>query len=157
MAEAVQKNLNVVHMNKIEIDIGTASAAQWVLFGAGFNNMSEALNEVVQQYFFLNDEGFARNYVTGMAPTFTMTGVRIVGDQAQDYIFAPSRKFGLLNERNTKMRITHRSGNNQNTQIECDVTLCNMTDMTGATTDGSAVNVEMRFNGKPTVTTPAST
>lgn len=143
-------DLNVVHMNKVEIDIGDG-AENFVPFGAGFNNMSESLNEVVQQYFFLNDEGFARNYVTGMAPAFTMTGVRIVGDPAQDFIFDPDRKYGLLHERDSKIKITHASAEGQTTVVTCDVTLCNLTNLTGATTDGSAVNVELRFNGKPTV------
>ena len=60
----------------------------------GFDNIAEALNEVVQQYFFLSDKGFAKNHVTGMAPAFTLTGRRVVGDQAQDYIF--SKKYGLV-------------------------------------------------------------
>lgn len=149
MSEVVaKKSLNVVHMNKVEIDIGDG-AEQFVSFGAGFDNMSESLNEVVQQYFFLNGEGFANNYVTGMAPSFEMTGVRIVGDTAQDYIFAPSRKYGLLAQRESKIKITHATGDGQQVVITCPITLCNMTDMTGATTDGSAVSVEMRFNGKP--------
>lgn len=45
----------------------------------GFDNISEALNEVVQQYFFLSDDGFAKNHVTGMAPAFTLTGRRVLG------------------------------------------------------------------------------
>ena len=63
----------------------------------GFDNIAEALNEVVQQYFFLSDKGFAKNHVTGMAPAFTLTGKRVVGDQAQDYIF--SKKYGLDTDR----------------------------------------------------------
>ena len=45
----------------------------------GIDNIAEALNEVVQQYFFLSDDGFARNHVTGMAPAFTLTGRRMMG------------------------------------------------------------------------------
>lgn len=144
-------DLNVVHQNTVQIDIGDGDE-QFVPFGAGFDNMSESLNETVQQYFFLSDEGFAQNYVTGMAPTFEMTGVRIIGDAAQDWIFSPSRKYGLLSKRNTTIKITHATGNGQQVVIKCGVTLCNLTDMTGATTDGSAVNVEIRFNGKPETT-----
>ena len=54
----------------------------------GIDNLTEALNEIVQQYFFLCDKGFARNHVTGMAPSYTMTGRRVIGDAAQDYIFS---------------------------------------------------------------------
>lgn len=144
--------LVITHENKIEIDITPDSASPtWKTFGAGFTSMSESLNETVQQYFFLNDGGYARNYVTGMAPTFEMSGVRVVGDDAQDYIFAPSRKYGLLDERNTNLRITHPTGENAQAIITIPITLCNMTSVSGETTDGSAVSVEMRFNGAPTI------
>ena len=153
MSEFVKPaGLVVVHENKIEINVTPDETSEtYVEFGAGFNSMSESLNETVQQYFFLNDGGYARNYVTGMAPTFEMSGVRIVGDQAQDYIFDPSRKYGLLSERETTLRITHPTGENQQAIITVPITLCNMTSVSGETTDGSAVSVEMRFNGKPTV------
>lgn len=151
MAEIVKKaGLVVAHENKIEIDIGEGTE-NFVEFGAGFNSMSESLNEVVQQYFFLNDGGYARNYVTGMAPTFEMSGVRIVGDAAQDWLFAPARKYGLLDKRKSTIKITHPTGENTAAVITCPVTLCNMTSVSGETTDGSAVAVEIRFDGEPTV------
>ena len=65
----------------------------------GIDNLAEALNEVVQQYFFLCDKGFARNHVTGMAPSYTLTGRRIMGDTAQDFIF--TKKYGLGADRQT--------------------------------------------------------
>lgn len=144
--------LVIVHENIIEIDVTPDGEERtFVSFGTGFNSMSESLNEVVQQYFFLNDGGYARNYVTGLAPTFEMSGVRVVGDQAQDFIFDPSRKYGLLTERNTTLRIKHPMGVDQQVTITVPVTMCNMTSVSGETTDGSAVSMEMRFNGKPTI------
>ena len=43
----------------------------------GFDNIAEALNEVVQQYFFLSDKGFAKNHVTGMAPGGALLAIRL--------------------------------------------------------------------------------
>ncbi len=146
--------LLVAHGVQCEIDTTPNGPTRtWKTFGNGLENIGEALNEVVQQYFFFSKKGYASNFVTGMAPAYTCTGRRIIGDPAQDYIFNPARKFGLMVERNTNFRIS--VGNDKGTinQIVCPVTLANVTDLGGATTDGSAVSFEVRFNGKPTLST----
>lgn len=146
--------LLVTHAIQAEIDT-TPNGAQrtWVTFGNGIENFTEALNEVVQQYFFFSMRGFASNFVTGMAPAYTCTGRRIIGDPAQDYIFNSARKFGLMAERNTNFRISVGQADGTISQIVCPVTIANITDLGGATTDGSAVSMEIRFNGKPVLTT----
>ena len=52
-------------MYGITASIGTskASGGEWTYapFGDGIDNLAEALNEIVQQYFFLTDKGFAKN------------------------------------------------------------------------------------------------
>ena len=61
-------------MYGIEASIKTAAEEEtWAPLDDGFDNVAEALNETVQQYYFLKDKGFARNHVTGMAPAFTLT------------------------------------------------------------------------------------
>lgn len=144
--------LLVSHAIQAEIDTTPNEEARtWVVFGNGIENLAEALNETVQQYFFFSDKGYARNYVTGMAPAYTCTGRRIIGDPGQDYIFNAARKFGLMVERNTNFRISVGQADGTITQITCPVTIANVTDLGGATTDGSAVSFEVRFNGKPTL------
>ena len=146
--------LLVSHAIQAEIDITPNGPARtFVVFGNGIENFGEALNEVVQQYFFFADGGYARNYVTGMAPAYTCSGRRIIGDPAQDYIFNSARKYGLMVERNTNFRISVGQADGTISQITCPVTIANMTDLGGATTDGSAVSFEVRFNGKPTLAT----
>lgn len=152
--------LLVSHAIQAEIDITpNGDTRTWVAFGAGIENFAEALNEVIQQYFFFDGKGYAQNYVTGMAPAYTCTGRRIIGDPAQDYIFSPARKFGLMVERNTNFQISVGTADGTVNQITCPVTIANVTDLGGATTDGSAVSFEVRFNGKPTlaVITPGTT
>lgn len=146
--------LLVSHAIQAEIDITpTGAAPTWTQFGNGIENFAEALNEVVQQYFFFSDGGFARNYTTGMAPAYTCTGRRIIGDPAQDWISNPARKFGLMVSRNTNFRISVGQADGTISQITCPVTIANVTDLGGATTDGSAVSFEVRFNGAPTLST----
>ena len=152
--------LLAAHGVQMEIDTTpNENTRTWVTFGEGVENITEALTETVQQYFFFANKGYASNYVTGMAPSYTCTGRRIVGDPAQDWIFNPARKFGLMVERNTNFRISVGNDDGTISQITCGVTIANVTDMGGATTDGSTVSFEVRFNGKPTLATitPPST
>lgn len=121
----------------------------------GIDNIAEALNEVVQQYFFLSDDGFARNHVTGMAPAFTLTGRRVMGDQAQDYIFGT--KYALDTERQSSFQISYTNAEGATVELTCDCTICNIQEWSGASTDDSAISFEIRFDGKPvTKTTPAA-
>lgn len=147
-------NLLVVYGIEINIDTAAAGALEpvWSVLGKGFNNLAKSLNEVIQQFFFLSDGGYAQNFVTGQAPTLTASGVRIIGDAAQDFMFSSKVKYGLMADRNTQIQIKRLNQEGKIETITCPVTLCNMSDIGGASTDGSAVSVEIRFNGKPTVT-----
>ena len=141
-------------MYGIEASINTAAAGAeetWSELAEGFDNISEALNETVQQYFFLKDKGFASNHVTGMAPAFTLTGRRVLGDAAQDYIFG--KKYKLDSERDTNFKLTYVDNAGATVTLTCPVSLCNIQEWSGAATDDSAVSVEIRFNGKPNVAT----
>ena len=145
---------NLLTIYNIEASIGTAKSQEtwtYAKLDEGLDNVSEALNEVVQQYFFLNDKGFARNHVTGMAPAFTMTGRRVQGDAAQDYIF--SKKYKLDTERSSsfQLKVTDNCGASPKvTTYTVDCTICNIQEFSGASTDDIAISFELRFNGAPT-------
>ncbi len=146
-------------MYNIQASIATVkSGGEWGTYAPldeGFDNISEALNEVVQQYFFLSDDGFAKNHVTGMAPAFTLTGRRIMTDTAQNYIF--SKKYSLDEDRQSSFKLAYTDGSGAAVELVCDCTFVNLQEWSGASTDDSAISVEIRFDGKPTVTTtPAS-
>ena len=140
----------VNYQYQLEIDITpTSDTPTFKTICAGINNISESLNEQIQQYFFLCGKGFATNYVTGMAPSFTLTGVRVIGDDAQDFIFDFDTKYGTLQARETHLRLTRTDSSGDTAILSANVTLANITDVGGGTTDGSAVSFEIRFNGKP--------
>lgn len=115
----------------------------------GIDNISEALNETVQQYSFLSDNGFARNHVTGMAPAFTLTGRRIIGDAAQEFIFGA--KYSLDTARQSSFKLTYTGKEGSEVTLTCDCTICNIQEWSGASTDDSAISFEIRFDGAPTV------
>lgn len=134
---------------------GDAGSETWTYapLEDGWDNIAEALNEVVQQYQFLKNKGFATNHVTGMAPAYTLTGRRVVGDQAQDYIFG--KKYGLDTERQSSFKLEYNDAEGTKQTITCNCTLCNIQEFSGAATDDSAVSVEIRFDGKPVITPAA--
>ena len=140
----------IVPVYKYTLEIDTTPAGEsrtWKALCAGINNISEAINETVQQYYFLCGNGAAVNYVTGIAPAVTLTGVRVIGDDAQDFIFA--QKYALMTGRDTHLKITRTAEDATTEVISANVTFAALSDISGATTDGSAINIEMRFNGMP--------
>ena len=126
---------------------GSSEAEMYSELADGIDNIAEALNEVVQQFFFLKDKGFATNHVTGMAPAYTFTGRRVMGDTAQDFI---GKKYSLDTDRQSKLKIAYTEGSTEKT-ISCNCTICNIQEFSGASTDDSAISFELRFDGKPTI------
>ena len=134
-----------------QIEIGTAeSSGTWTYakLCKGIESMEFSENEQNQQYFFLCGEGYAHNEVTGSAPELVISGRRIVGDTAQDYI--AGLQFGLGSSRNSSVKIIA-----EGKQIICDCTIGAITSFGGSTLDVNAFGCTIRFNGKPTVTTTA--
>ena len=141
--------MNANWVNQIEIGT-TATTADPPVYTynklcKGIESMEFNENEQNQQFFFLCGEGFANNETTGAAPELTITGRRIVGDNAQDYI--AGLQFKLGSERRTSVKITA-----EGKVITCDCTIGGITSFGGQTLDVNAFGCTIRFNGKPTVT-----
>jgi len=135
----------------LEIDTNPDGAPNWVELGDGIDNITEALNEIVNQYFFLNKNGYGESQVTGMQPVMTLTGIRKLKDPAQNFIF--DKKYELNCSRVTNMRLNYVDGNDNVVNIVWNnVTLANLQEFGGATTDGAAINVEIHSSEKPVVT-----
>jgi hypothetical protein len=141
--------MNANWVNQIEIGTSATTADPPVYTYSklckGIEGMEFAENEQNQQFFFLCGEGFANNETTGAAPELTITGRRIVGDAAQDYI--AGLQFKLGSDRRTSVKITA-----EGKVITCDCTVGAITSFGGQTLDVNAFGCTIRFNGKPTVT-----
>ena len=111
----------------------------------GIESMEFTPNEQNQQYFFLCGEGFAHNETTGGAPELSISGRRIVGDEAQDYLV--EKQFALGPDRNTSVKIIA-----EGKQIVCDAAVSNLKSFGGQTLDINAFGCTLKFNGKPVVT-----
>ena len=141
--------MNANWVNKIEIGVSatTADPPVWTYarLCQGIESMQFNENEQNQQYFFLCGEGFADNETTGAAPELVITGRRIVGDTAQDYV--AGKQFKLGTERKSSAKITA-----EGKVITCDCTIGAIASFGGQTLDVNAFGCTIRFNGKPTVT-----
>ena len=139
-----------VWANKIEIgtsaDTSTPPVWTYSELCKGIESMTFNANEQNQQYFFLCGEGFAHNEVTGGAPELQVSGRRIAGDDAQDYIVG--KQFALGDERNSSVRVTTAEGK----VITCDCSIGDVVSFGGNTLDVNSFGCTIRFNGKPSVT-----
>jgi hypothetical protein len=100
-------------------------------------------NVVTEQY--LCGEGFAHNEVTGMAPQIQITGDRVEGDQAQDFIAGLQFKLGP--ERVSSVKVTTGSD-----VITVPCVISDIVTFGGNSTELKPFNCNIRFNGKPTIT-----
>lgn len=126
--------------------------ANWEEFGEGWTNLTEILNEVKQQYQFMNNGGFGKSFITGMQPACQLTGVRVLDDPVQNYLFATAQKYGILSARNTDFRIQFYDGDDELVTILYeDATFNNLQAFGGAMTDGAAITADFDSNGIPTV------
>ena len=142
--------LKPVWANKIEIGTSatTADPPVWTYSELcdGIEGMTFNSNEQNQQYYFLCGKGFSHNDVTGGAPELQITGRRIAGNTAQDYI--ASKQFALGTDRNSSVKITTAEGK----VITCDVSIGDVVSFGGNTLDVNSFGCTLRFNGKPSVT-----
>ena len=127
--------------------IGTAytnNAWTYSALCAGIQGAPWANNEQIQQYFFMCGEGFAHNEVTGAAPEITVTGRRVVGDAAQDFVAGLAFALGA----NRKSSVKYIANGKQ---YIADCTICDVVILGGQATDGAPFSFNIRLNGKPTV------
>lgn len=131
-----------------ELWIGTEySNSSWTYkkLCAGIQGAPWSSNEQIQQYFFMCGNGFAHNEVTGIAPEIQVTGRRVVGDDAQDYIM--SKQFALGANRKSSVKYIANGK-----QYIANCTICDIVCFGGESTDGSPFSCNIRLNGAPTVT-----
>ena len=147
------------HLNTtadITVSIGTANTAgtwEYAPLREGIDTIEEAVNSQNQQYFFMNKQGFAHNEVTGMAPQYTVSGKRVYGDKAQDYICGLKYQLGEARKTSVKLEWTDNSGEAaQTVTIVCDATILDIRDLGGATTDNTPFSCVIALDGKPEVT-----
>lgn len=125
----------------------------WAPVCDGFDNPSETLNEQVQEYYSLCAKGYGSGDVIAIRPSYTLTGIRKVGDAAQDFIFG--NRLNLMQGRRTNLRLSLPNADGSVTRYTNNVTMQEISSFGGASTSGAAVSVTFAFNGRPIVETVA--
>jgi hypothetical protein len=131
----------------VEIDITPSSTPTYKVFGAGIKDLDAAINEVILQTSYMVDEGWGSSEVTGGQFTVSFNGNRIVGDEAQDYIFSSDVQFKFGSARKTNLRITEPSGR----QLVWSITLAKIPPPGGESNQAGEFTLEMHGNGKATI------
>lgn len=131
---------------KFEIDITPGTGVQtFAELKKGFSDLSESLNEVLYQASHFGDSGWGSTEVAGGQLVMTLTGVRYVGDPAQDYIFSDAVRYNFGSARKTTLRVS-RDGV---PLVDWPVTLANINQSGGAANQPAAVSVTFHGNGAP--------
>lgn len=134
--------------------IGTAvSSGTWTYapLCAGIQGVAPTVNETTQTYHFLCGHGGADNEVTAIAPQYAVTGRRIIGDAAQDYI--AGLRYALGDDRKSSMKVEiYDAADALVETIVADVTITDITDFGGTTEENEPFSCTLRVNGIPTVT-----
>ena len=144
-------NINPEWVDKLYI--GTAlSSGTWTYAAlcAGINSISVSVNEQNQQTWYMCGNGGASNEVTGIAPQYQVSGDRVYGDTAQDFIVG--LKYSLGQSRKSSVKIEHYDGTTLVSTEVCDCTITDIIDIGGQAIDKVPFGCTIRLNGIPTVT-----
>lgn len=131
----------------IEVDITPKAASRtYVRLAEGIATVETSMNEVNDQQSFYADEGYATTRKTGGQLILTVSGSRVIGDAAQDFIAGLFGAFGddaISNVRLTSTDGEVKSGPATFTSI-----------VAGGGEAGSlgAFSCEIHVNGKPSIT-----
>ena len=141
----------------VKLSIGTSATSAtppvWTYSALckGIKSITPRVNEQNQQAFYMCGNGGANNEVTGIAPEYDVSGDRIYGDAAQDYICGLRYKLGHDRQSSVKVELYDESDTLLET-ITADCTITDIVDFGGDTTALVPFSCKIRINGIPTVT-----
>lgn len=147
-------NLNPEWVIKMSIGTSATSATppvwNYAPLCAGIESITPSVNEQNQQAFYMCGLGGANNEVTGIAPEYAVSGHRVIGDAAQDYIAGLRYKLGQ--DRKSSLKVEIYDHETLVETIVADCTITDIVDFGGNATDLVPFSCTLRVNGIPTVT-----
>ena len=130
-----------VHNNKFEVKVGS----EWKEI-ANLEGFSVTFDGTVEEWYAMENEGWASALKTGMKWSISLKGKRTVGDAGNDYI--AEKKMQTGQDAYADFRWTLPTG----TAIEQQMVVNVKADGTGDTTNVGSLEADLQSNGKPTVT-----
>lgn len=140
-------NFALNYQQLLEIDTTPKAASRtYVRLAEGISSVDASFNDVVDQTTYMADEGWASSLVTGKQMILSVSGHRVVGDTAQDYIADLESSMG--DDCLSNARIYDAQGNLKTGEV----TLANIDFSGGDAGAKTDISFEIHFNGKPTIT-----
>lgn len=140
---------NLNYKNKLEIDttgsnsLDDIDSASWAPIAAGIQTITPSAAETADTTPYWTGEGFSDHDVTGKAVQFAITGHRVNGDAAQDYVADKFIEVG--DSLRTLARWTDPSGK----QLVFSATLVSVVPFGGAANVKQTFSFTLAANGKP--------
>ena len=128
----------------------TGGSEVWSPLAAGIQNVSWAGNEVIDQTQYYDGGGLASTEVTGGQWVASVSGHRVVGDAAQDFVFGKMLTYGK--ERKTQLKWERPDSKT----VTAEVTIANIADAAGDANAKDSISFEIHCNGAPKITNTAS-
>lgn len=122
----------------------------WAELAPGITNVTPATNDVISEDNYYDGEGYGETDVTGIKPSWALSGHRKNGDEAQDFIAA--RAYATGADRRTNFKWVKTDGR----ELVWPVTIINPVTSGGDAQGKETFSAELRANGAPTSDSNAS-
>lgn len=144
-------DLNLKNLLEIDINGGTdlgsdKEKAEWAKLLRGINTITPSAADTTDATPYWDGEGFTDTEVTGKNITFALSGHRVMGDPAQDYV--ASHFLDIGDKLRTLARWTDPAGN----VVESVATLTSIVPFGGAANVKQTFSFTLALNGKPSYT-----
>lgn len=143
MSKLVSKGVFPVHNNKFEVK--AADNTYSVI--AELENFSPSFDNTIEEWYSMDNDGWASALLTGKKWGLTLSGKRHNGDVGQDFLV--DKQFAIGQEAYADFKWTMPNGTTISQQMVVSVT----NNGGGDTTNVAPFEIELTSNGKPTVTT----
>ena len=146
---AVEFSLN----NRVQVEVDSTplgSSRTWLKLAAGITSAVDSHNDSTDDTAYLDGGGYGNSDIIGKQYTLAITGHRIIGNPAQDYIMTLQGEFG--DDAKTYVRYTRPNGH----RTQAYVTASEIVDAGGDANAKTDFSCNFKGCGSPTITLPTS-
>ena len=139
--------------NRVLVEVDSTplgSARTWLKLAAGITSAVDSHNDSTDDTAYLDGGGYGNSDIIGKQYTLAITGHRIIGNPAQDYIMTLQGEFG--DDAKTYVRYTRPNGH----RTQAYVTASEIVDAGGDANAKTDFSCNFKGCGAPTITQPTS-
>jgi len=139
--------------NRVLVEVDSTplgSSRTWLKLAAGITSAVDSHNDSTDDTAYLDGGGYGNSDIIGKQYTLAITGHRIIGNPAQDYIMTLQGEFG--DDAKTYVRYTRPNGH----RTQAYVTASEIVDAGGDANAKTDFSCNFKGCGAPTITQPTS-